>query len=85
MEILIAVLIFIQLVAIVVHGYILMKYRHYCGHCDWWYDLGAMLFFAETFIPVLGIIFAIIGPIDYIRNIAETLTTPPIVLTDDAN
>lgn len=65
-------LIFIQLVAIVVHGYILLKYRSYCGHCDWWSDLGAGLFFAMTFVPVIGIIQCIAGPIDYMRNVAET-------------
>ena len=65
-------LIFIQLVAIVVHGYILLQYRKYCGHCDWWSDLGAGIFFAMTFVPVIGIIQCIVGPIDYMRNVAET-------------
>lgn len=71
--ILLIVLAFVQLVAIVVHGYILRQYKKYCGHCSWWSDFGAFTFLLCTFVPVVGIISCIVGPIDYIRNIVEVL------------
>lgn len=67
------ILAFIQLVAIVIHGYILLQYRKYCCNCDWWWDPGALIFFVATFIPIGGIIVCICGPIDYIRNIVEAV------------
>jgi ABC-type multidrug transport system permease subunit len=66
-------LVFLQVTAIIVHGIILLQYRKICGHCDWWSDLGAFIFFIVTFIPVIGIIECMAGPFDYIRNIKETL------------
>lgn len=68
---LLILLAFIQLIAIVIHGYILLRYKKYCGHCDWWSDLGAGIFFAYTFLPVIGILAPIVGPIDYMRNVYE--------------
>lgn len=73
-NVLVMAILFIQIVAIVIHGYILVQYKKYCGHCDWWWDVGALIFFIETFIPVVGIIVCIAGPVDYIRNIAETVS-----------
>lgn len=70
----ISILIIIQIAAIVVHGYILKQYKRYCGHCDWWWDTGALIFWIITFIPFIGIFACIVGPIDYIRNITETVS-----------
>ena len=68
-----ATLIFIQLIAIIVHGFILVQYRKYCKHCDWWSDFGCLIFFIFTFFPIVGIIECMVGPLDYMRNVNEAV------------
>lgn len=71
--VMVMVLTFLQIVAIVIHGIVLANYRRYCKHCDWWSDIGCLIFFIATFIPIGGIILCMAGPIDYMRNLAEAL------------
>jgi hypothetical protein len=71
MKTLIVLLVIMQIMAIVAHGYILVLYKRYCGHCDWWWDVGAAFHFIVTFIPVISIIAPVVGSIDYIRNVAD--------------
>ena len=63
-----------QILAICVHAYLLWCEKKYCGHCDWWWDGGAIAFLVISLIPVLGLFSSIAGCADYMRNISEELT-----------
>ena len=72
MEVVIIVL--AQILAIGVHAYLLWCEKEYCGHCDWWWDTGAIIFLVISFIPILGLFTSIAGCADYMRNVTKELT-----------
>ena len=41
----VVIIVFAQILAISVHAYLLSLEKKYCGHCDWWWDTGAVIFF----------------------------------------
>jgi len=72
MEVLIIIL--AQVFAICVHAYLLWCEKKYCGHCDWWWDTGAIINLVISFVPILGLFVSIAGCADYMRNVTEELT-----------
>ena len=63
-----------QLLAIVVHAYLLWCEKKYCGHCKWWWDGGAIAYLIISFIPILGLFTSIAGCADYMRNVSKELS-----------
>ncbi len=72
--ILIALFIYLNILAIATHGYLLLLERKYCKHCSWWSDIGCGIFLAISFIPGLAIFMVIPGCTDYVRNITKELS-----------
>ena len=70
----IVIIVLAQILAICVHAYLLWCEKKYCGHCDWWWDTGAVIFFIISLVPVLGLFSSIAGCVDYTRNIIRELT-----------
>lgn len=70
----VVIIVFAQILAISVHTYLLSLEKKYCGHCNWWWNTGAIIFFIVSFIPVLGLFSSIAGCVDYTRNIIKELT-----------
>lgn len=63
-----------QILAICVHTYLLLLEKKYCGHCDWWCNTGAIIFFVISLIPIVGLFTSIAGCADYTKNIIKELT-----------
>ena len=70
----IVIIMLAQILAICVHAYLLWCEKKYCGHCYWWCDAGAIIFFVISLIPIVGLFFSIAGCADYMRNITKELT-----------
>ena len=70
----VVIIILAQILAICVHAYLLWCEKKYCGHCDWWCDAGAIIFFIISLVPIFGLFMSIAGCVDYMRNITEELT-----------
>jgi hypothetical protein len=68
------IIIFAQILAIGVHAYLLGYEKKYCGHCDWWWDTGAIINIVISLIPILGLFTSIAGCVDYMKNVTEELT-----------
>ena len=62
-----------QFFAICTSTYLLLLERKYCKHLDWWWEPGAWIFFIISLIPFVGLLFSIVGCIDYTNNIIEEL------------
>lgn len=70
----VVIIVFAQILAVCVHAYLLWCEKKYCGHCDWWWDTGAIIFFIISLIPILGLFTSIAGCTDYMRNVTKELT-----------
>lgn len=73
MGLMVVFLIIAQILAICVSTYLLLLERKYCKHLDWWWDVGAWIFFVISLIPFVGLLTSIAGCADYTRNIVEEL------------
>ena len=70
----VVIIVFAQILAVCVHAYLLSLEKKYCGHCDWWCDTGAVIFFIISLVPIFGLFSSIAGCVDYTRNIINELT-----------
>lgn len=70
----IVIIVLAQVLAVCVHAYLLWCEKKYCGHCDWWWDTGAIINIVISLIPILGLFTSIAGCADYMRNVAKELT-----------
>lgn len=71
---LLVIIIFAQILAISVHAYLLWYEKKYCGHCNWWWDTGAVILLVISSVPILGLFASIVGCADCMRNVTKELS-----------
>lgn len=66
-------IVLIQIIAIIVNMYLINVERKYCKNCEWWSEIGTIIFIILSFVPILGIVVPIGYSVDCLRHIIEAI------------